>query len=244
VIRTVEPGARAQEGTTPATRRLFALADLSRADRVSLEAAARSPQIARTRREIVREGAEMAEPQIIVSGWAARVRLLMDGRRQFLSFLLPGDLIGYCSPPQPLALATVVALTDVRLCPAPDASASPGLAQAYTTSRALDEAYLLAHVTRLGRLNAQERIGDLMLELHERLTPAGLVSQNGFELPLTQETLGDVLGLTSVHINRMLQLMRREGDLVLKGGRLVLPDPALLARKVGRSRIRVSAGMA
>lgn len=53
-------------------------------------------------------------------------------------------------------------------------------------------------------MNAQERIGDLSLELHERATLADFVSRNRFALPLTQELLADALGLTSVHVNRML----------------------------------------
>jgi len=232
---------RVRETQSPAMLRLSRLAGLTATDLALLESGMLTGHLARSRREILREGQEITGAQIIVSGWAVRARLLADGRRQFLSFLLPGDLIGHCRHSRPLAVSTIVALTDVRLCAAPASSTSASLAEAYAVSQALDEAYLLSHITRLGRLNAQERIGDLMLEFHERLTLAGLVTHNGFEMPLTQEALGDALGLTSVHINRMLQLMRREGDLTLKGGRLILSDPPVLARKVGRAPIHVTA---
>lgn len=225
----------------PALRRLARLAPLRPADAALVEAAVADGRTLRTRSELASEGQEIAEPRLVVSGWAARARLLADGRRQFLSFLLPGDLIGLSRQPRPLAASTVVALTDVTVCAAPPTHASPLLAEAYAVSQAMDEAYLLDHITRLGRLNAQERISDLLLELHERLDLAGLVAHDGFELPLTQETLADALGLTSVHVNRMVQLMRRDGDLQWRGGRLTLPDPAALARKVGRTPIRVSA---
>jgi CRP-like cAMP-binding protein len=98
-------------------------------------------------------------------------------------------------------------------------------------------------VTRLGRLNAQERIGDLLLELNERLALAGLADPQGFAMPLTQEMLADALGLTPVHVNRMLQLARREGDIEWRPGRVTLTDVAALAQKVGRAPVRVSTSL-
>lgn len=195
----------------------------------------------RVRRELTTEGRDLGPARALVSGWAARVRLLLDGRRQFVSFLVPGDLVGIASQPDAVATSTVIAITDVAVAVLPEPGAAPGLAQAYATSAALDEAYLVAQVTRLGRLNAQERIGDLLLELHERLALAALAEGNGFAMPLTQEMLADALGLTPVHVNRMLQLARREGDIEWRPGRVTLTDTAALAQKVGRAPIRVSA---
>ncbi|WP_288458764.1 Crp/Fnr family transcriptional regulator [uncultured Sphingomonas sp.] len=195
----------------------------------------------RARRELTSEGRAIAEPRLLLRGWAARVRLLPDGRRQFMSFLVPGDLIGMNAQPQPLAAATVIAVTDVVACRPPSIDDAPALADTYAVSAALDEAYLLAQITRLGRLNAQERIADLLLELHERLTLNGMAQGDAFELPLTQEVLADALGLTSVHVNRMVQQARRDGDLQWKGGRVTLTDPVALARKIGRTPPRVSA---
>lgn len=233
--------AYAPESMPPALVRLAGLAPLGAADMRAVAAAAAVPTASRVRGELVREGEEVAQSRLLLSGWAARVRILADGRRQFLSFLLPGDLIGSCRHPRPLAVASVTALTDVTWCWAPDADALPGLAGAYAVSHAMDEAHLLGHVARLGRLSAQERIADLMLELHDRLNAAGLALRGGFHMPLTQEVLADALGLTSVHVNRMLQLMRRDGDLQWRQGRLTLPDPVALARKVGRQPVRVTA---
>lgn len=220
-----------------ALRRLSRLAPV---DQAALAAALGEQRTVRVHRDLIREGQEIVEPRLIVAGWAARSRILPDGRRQFLSFLLPGDLIGMCRQPRPLAVATVVALTDVVYCVAPPRDAIPHLTDAYATSGAIEEAHLLGHILRLGRLNAQERIGDLFLELHERLDLAGLVSRDGFEMPLTQEMLADALGLTAVHVNRMVQQMRRDNDVKWKNGRLTLVDPVALTRKIGRASIRVS----
>jgi CRP-like cAMP-binding protein len=191
------------------------------------------------RQELVTEGREIAGPRLIASGWAARVRLLADGRRQLISFLLPGDLIGYCHHSHPRAVSSVVTLTNVHCCEAPDPSEYPALREAYEVSKAIEEAHLLAQITRLGRLTAIERIADLLLELYERLSLAGLAEGNSFALPLTQETVADSLGLTSVHLSRTLQLARKRGDFDWRDGIVTLPDPEQLARAVGRTPVCV-----
>ena len=117
----------------------------------------------------------------------------------------------------------------------------PALAQAYAVSHALEEAYLLAQITRLGRLNALERLADVMLELRERLALSGLVRGDTFDMPLTQEMLADVLGLTPVHINRMVQQARRQDWLEWRAKRVTIKDTAALASKVGRTPARVQA---
>jgi CRP-like cAMP-binding protein len=115
------------------------------------------------------------------------------------------------------------------------------LAQAYAVSGALEEAYLLAQITRLGRLSALERLGDVMLELQERLALSGQVRNGTFDMPLTQEMLADVLGLTPVHINRMVQQARRQDWLEWRARRVTVRDAAALASRVGRAPVRVQA---
>jgi CRP-like cAMP-binding protein len=92
-------------------------------------------------------------------------------------------------------------------------------------------------------MTAQERICDLLLELIERMDLAGLVEGGSMAAPLTQETLADATGLTPVHVNRTLQLLRREGEIVWKGNTLLIADPVRLARSIGRTPLRVSADM-
>lgn len=222
----------------PAVLRLSRLAPLT--DRNIAALCARpNPHDTPARRELAREGRPVGGARLILSGFAARTAIFADGRRQFLSFLLPGDLLGLCHQSAPLATSTVPAITPVTTCALPP-TGSATLDAAYAVSGALDEAYLLRQIRRLGRLSAQARIADFLLEMHERLALAGLADQGGFELPFTQEVLADALGLTSVHINRMMQLLRREGDLEWKSGRVTLTDPAQLARKVGRTPVQVT----
>lgn len=223
----------------PAVARLANLAPLDPEAIQALERAVAASVTDRARSELLTEGQEISGALLVVDGWAARVRILPDGRRQFLSFLLPGDLYGMCHHERPLAVSTVVAITPVRTCRAPDQAHHPALAQAYGVSRALEEAYLLAQITRLGRLNALERLGDVMLELRERLAMTGQVRNGTFEMPLTQEMLADVLGLTPVHVNRMVQQARAQGWLEWRARRVKILDPVGLAAHIGRTPPRV-----
>lgn len=176
-------------------------------------------------------------PRFLVSGWAARVRWLADGRRQIVGFLTPGDGLGLCERPQPLAVCPVVAISPVELVEASAlahlAFGKPGARQeslsiALHISAALEEAALMDQIVRLGRQTALERIAHLFLELRFRLNLVGLVDKESFSLPLTQEQLADATGLSAVHVNRTLQQLRREGLLELASGRLRLLEPDLL----------------
>ncbi|WP_232318656.1 Crp/Fnr family transcriptional regulator [Sphingomonas sp. TDK1] len=167
---------------------------------------------------------------MVLDGWLGRVRLFSDGRRQILSFLMPGDLIQNSRISQPAAPSTITALCDAIVCSAPLAN-SDGLRDAYAGSAALDEIYLLRHIARLGRMSAYERIHDWLMEMHERLFLAGRASPDNFAMPLTQEVLADALGLTSVHVNRTLQAMRRDNVIEWRSGivRFVGRAPAAVA---------------
>ena len=229
-----------ERSNATAVLRLMALSPLDADANGALEAAVQRPKKFRPWRELLTEGQEIVGPLLILSGWAARIHLLEDGRRQILNFLLPGDLIGLCDQERPVASSTVIAVTEVDACAAPDASASPSLARAYAKSRALEDAHLLRQITRLGRLNAHERLADLFLELFERMELAGLVTNGRFVMPLTQEIIADAVGLTSVHVNRTLQTLRRELNVEWKGRELALPNPKALRRPAGRHPVRVT----
>jgi CRP-like cAMP-binding protein len=107
---------------------------------------------------------------------------------------------------------------------------SPGLAKAVGLCESTEEARLLDHVVRLGRHTAYERVAHLLLELRERLAAAGLGDDRRFPLPVTQEVLADALGLSVVHINRILQQLRRERLIETRAGQAVLLDPELLVQ--------------
>lgn len=204
--------------------RLARLSPLDQADIKLLQHAEAGRRFSPARREMVHEGEPMGEPEAMLSGWACRQRILEDGRRQILAFLLPGDLIGLCRRTGAVAATTVMSVNDVQTCSLPSARPSEALAEAFARSAALEEHYLYAQITRLGRLDARERLADWLLETHERLDFVGLASRDRFPLPITQEMLADALGLTSVHVNRTLQGMRRDGLLTIRSGLVVLTN--------------------
>jgi CRP-like cAMP-binding protein len=230
----------------PVVRRLSRLAPLSAEDLALLDTVAARRERHDRNAELNRQGERVCTPRMILSGWAARVRTLADGRRQVISLLLPGDLSGVTPGPSPLSLAPTVALT-----PGYSAEASalaeaagrrraehPGLARALDLAASAEVACIMDHVARLGRMTAYERTLHWLLELYTRLKRAGLAEGGRCRLPLTQDVMADVLGVSVVHLNRTLRQLRGDSMISLEGGRLVLPDLDRAASVCGFERVR------
>ncbi|HEY8614669.1 Crp/Fnr family transcriptional regulator [Phenylobacterium sp.] len=184
--------------------------------------------------ELIAEGQGSRRARFVVSGWACRQRVLPDGRRQIFGFALPGEAIGVGERPPAPALGATVALTALETVdaePVVEAALSgraPGLARALQQSQHFEQALLLDHMVRLGRQTAYERVAHFLLELQTRLQVAGLGDLQRFPLPLTQEIMADVLGLSIVHVNRTLQQLRREKLIELRSGVAILLQRDLL----------------
>ena len=218
-------------------RRLSRYADLSAAEIALLETLPLAPQDVGAGTELIVEGRLLDTPRLLVSGWACRFRVLPDGRRQIFDFILPGDMYGLCLRPQAVALTTAITLTQAQIA---DASALwlaikdrptefPGLADACHNTASLEEAYLLNQLVRVGRQTAYERTAHLILEIHDRLDAVGLADGATIPMPLTQETIADALGLSVVHLNRTLQLLRRDHLIESRAGYVKLLQPEQLA---------------
>ena len=163
-------------------------------------------------------------PRLIVGGWACRPRILPDGRRQMLGVLLPGDMMGDRGERRPLAMNPVIALTPVRTI---------GIARLVQAVRMEPQDH--PGIVRLGGQSALQRTAHLLLELHHRLSVIGFVHGGTFPMPLTQDTLGELLGLSLVHINRIVSQMRREELALIRGGVVTIQDfprLALLADRI------------
>lgn len=214
--------------SSPLRTRLSKLARLDPAAMALLTAAERDVHRSSPRREMVTERYLLRKPRAILSGWAFQQRILRDGRRQIFNFLIPGDVIGLRTHREPAESSSIVAVTEVVTCAIPEAEAGTELAEAYAISAALDKHYLVAHAIRLGRFTAQERLIDWFLEMQGRLELTGAPVGDHFAVPLTQELMADALGLTNVHVNRTLQVLRHEGLLISQGGTVTLGDRARL----------------
>lgn len=214
---------------------LTRLGDLVPAEAEAVRAGLREMQSLCAGTELIPEGAHLDRPQVLLDGWAVRQRVLSDGRRQILSFVLPGDIFGLCARRDGVALCSTAALTAVTVAPAPViAEALHGehvtaLGRLARDLLAQEEAFLLNQVVRLGRQSAHERLISLLLEFHTRLAQVHLAHDGSFILPLTQEVLSDALGLSVVHTNRTLQQLKREHLVASKGTSISLCDLKHLA---------------
>ncbi len=227
------PNARRERNS--AVCRLANLASLSSAEAQIVEDLCANPRSFPTRHELQSAGV-VGSPSLLLSGWACYHRVLGDGRRQIVSFLLPGDFIGPVLnsglPASCSAIAlTPVTTTDARplIALATNPAMPPALVNLMHCVAAHDEQGLHDQIVRVGRQTAYERMVHLMLDLYARLRAAGLCDGDSFSLPLTQETLADALGLSIVHVNRTLQQIRRDGLLQLSGGQVMLLQPDRMA---------------
>lgn len=168
----------------------------------------------------------------IKSGWASEARILTDGRKQIFSILLPADdvLMPAGQGPGAMSLTALTTLNVIKYMPTtPGAWDTPPLAPLVRQALIRQNGRLRDHIVRLGSLNAYQRTAHLLLDLHTRLSVVGLVRQNSFRIPFTQDTFASLLGLSVVHVNRTLQALRRHKLIVLKAGSVTLVDPDALA---------------
>ena len=167
--------------------------------------------------DILTEGEPNDTVYLLRAGWAIRYKLLPDGRRQVIAYLLPGDLFGFKESLFDMSDDSIQALTDMTVHPVPAAELldlperHPRLALALTWARMRESSILAEQIVRLGRRSAYERLAHLIMELLHRLQLVGLASERAYGLPLTQEVLADTLGLSIVHVNRTLRRLRKEG---------------------------------
>jgi CRP-like cAMP-binding protein len=215
---------------TPCTERLRRLGQLDTAQLDRLAQALYPPRRQQARSTILTELHQPVVRRALLAGWAGRVRILADGRRQLVELFVPGDLIEMETGSM-AATDSVVALTDVVSC-AVDAALwqEAPFASIDRTLSSIATRLLRNQIMRLGRQSAYERLGHLLLELRERQAMAGLEVTSSFPMPLTQEMLAETLGLTTVHLNRTMQQLRRESMVRSTRIGVELPDPDTLAR--------------
>jgi CRP-like cAMP-binding protein len=184
--------------------------------------------------DIVSEGDAPQAVRLILSGWAYRYKQLPDGRRQVVGLLLPGDLGDhnvFVLSEMDHSIGALSAVTLVEIPPAAFEAmmtAHPRVTRALYWESLVNAAVQREWMLNLGRRVGTERLAHLFCEVFYRLRAIGLVQDDSCEMPLTQADLADVIGMTSVHVNRMLQTLRRQELVELKGRRLTVPDlPAL-----------------
>jgi CRP-like cAMP-binding protein len=188
-------------------------------------------------------GAEFIHPEqsdselyTLFAGWAFRYKELGDGRRQILSFALPGDLIGLQASLFEKSFYGAIALTDIELCVIPRRrmlrlfERMPEIAYDVTWLGARSQAIVDENLLSVGRRGAAERIAALMCSLYKRAEPLGLLRNGELELPLTQQHIADALGLSLVHTNKTLAKLRAQEMFTISNGRLAIRNLRVLSR--------------
>jgi CRP-like cAMP-binding protein len=214
----------------PLARKLSSFIDLAPEDVARLDALSRSVRRYGAGKNLIKEGDRPEVVFLLVDGWAFRYKVLPDGSRQILAYLIPGDLcdihifilkemdhsIGLLSNAQVAAIPKQAMLDLIH--------EHPRIGEALFWSTLVDEGVLREWLVNLGQRDAFQRIAHLFCEMWLRMCQVELTEGGEFSLPLTQEQLGDTMGLTSVHVNRVLQRMRAEGLISLSSKNLVIHD--------------------
>lgn len=171
--------------------------------------------------DILVEGKPTDTVYLIQQGWAFRYKILPDGRRQILTFLIPGDIFGFKESLFDFSDDSVQAVTNLIVHPVAASSIAelpdqnPRLALALTWARLREQSIMGEHIIRLGRKSAYERMAHIIMELLNRLQLVDLARDKEYQLPLTHQMLADTLGLSIVHVNRTLRRLREEGLVVI-----------------------------
>lgn len=167
---------------------------------------------------------------VMRKGWGSRCVTLPEGRRQIVSFVIPGDLCNSHLLLFPRMEHGIAALTPCEVgVISPERflavlESHPRVGRALYLSGLVMESALRERIVTIGRRTATQRIAHLVCELLLRLRAAGLARDHGFDLPLTQLDIADTLGLNHVHVNRVLKTMRKTGLIRLKGHVLEIPN--------------------
>lgn len=180
--------------------------------------------------DIVREGDRPSECCLILEGFACRYILLQNGKRQIISFHPPGDIPDLQSLHLNLMDHSLGTLMPSRAAFIPHASLHeinaryPRIAGAFWRDTLIDSAIFRLWIVAVGRRSATARVAHLLCELQVRLQAIGLANRHSYALPITQAEMGDALGLSTVHVNRVLQELRGRGLISLSGGSLTIHD--------------------
>jgi len=218
----------------PLVAKLSKSITLEAADLAALDRLLERRIAVRKAKNVIVEGYEYKVLHVVESGFAIRYKLLHTGKRQIVNVIMPGDIIGFPACFYEHAIFSVTALGEMVLHPVPiDHFADICLTRA-TVATALvwfaarEAAMYAEHIIDAGRREPLERLAHFLLEMLTRLQAIGSASSNSFVMPLSQEGIGDVIGLSAPHVNRMLAELRRDGLIAMKGQEIRILDRAAL----------------
>ena len=224
----------------PLVKKLEQSARLDETDIQALNALVAAPKMMRSGQVLVHENSVLDQVYLIVQGMACRYKLLPDGERQIIGYLIPGDLcdIHFITLTKPDHSVALVSDSQVVKIPTQKLNAllanNPRIERALSLAALHDIAILREWLLNVGQRNALQKLSHFFCEMMLRLSRVGQVADDGsFELPINQMALADTTGLTPVHINRTLQRLRSDGLIRLYQRRLSIIDSDRLAAIAG-----------
>jgi CRP-like cAMP-binding protein len=188
---------------------------------------------------LVEEGQTGHKAFVLQEGWACSYKILPNGGRQIISFPVPGDCVGLRSVLLRTADHSFSALTNAVVSPIDSSrilgafNEFPRLGAAILWAASRDEAMVVEHLVSIGRRTAIERTAHFFMELVERLRLVGLATKSEFSCPLSQYVLADALGLSAIHVNRVLRQLRERELLTFRAGKVEIHDLKALGKLAG-----------
>lgn len=212
---------------------------LNEADEAVLATLCQNNRSVMAHRDLIREGDKPGPVFVFMSGWGCRYKLVPDGKRQIVAFLMPGDFCDVHAEILHEMDHSIATLTPAQICTIPRermeeiSEKHPRIARAFWWTQLVNEGVLRAWIVSMGRRSAIQRISHLVCELYMRMHNIGLADEDRCKMPLTQIVLADALGLTPIHVNRVLRTLREDKVMEFHGGALIVHDPVRLARIAG-----------
>ena len=220
------------------TRKLELFGPLPPADRSLLDDVVRQPHWVDAHLNIVRQGDAPDDVHLVLEGFACRHKILPNGSRSILAYLVPGDFCDFNVFILKAMDHTIATLSACQMVSIPrerilELTARPAVARALWWTTLVDQATLREWLVNIGKRRADVRTAHLLCELHQRLKSVGLAEGGEFSLPITQAELADTIGMSPVHMNRSLQVLRSQDLVIFKSRQLVILDIDRL-RRIGQ----------
>ena len=204
-----------------------------------LRDACRHPRTFPPNYDLILEGDEPRPVFVILAGWACRYKILPGGSRQIISFMMPGDFCDMHVAVLAEMDHSIATLTDAKVVAIPRdqmealVEVRPNLSKAFWWTQLVDAGVLRATIVSMGRRTSLERVAHLLCELCFRMRNIGIADEETFVMPFTQIVLADAVGMTPVHVNRLVRKLRALGALDVGVTTLIIADISLLAQIAG-----------
>ncbi len=221
------------------TQKLSKFMALTAAEIETLAGVAQRKLTLSTDQGLSQQGQANSAAFILTRGWAFSYILLHDGSRQIVDFRVAGDFLGLRGLLSPMSDLFIEPLTDVEVTEFQigellgAGTKVPRLMSAILAGIARDQAITVEHLVSIGRRGAPERTAHFFLELGARLEEAGQGRKDNYACPLTQYHMADALGLSAIHINRVLRELREDGLLTFRKGEVFIDDYDQLSKLAG-----------